>query len=52
MGAVNDSESLSLSLSLSGVPGGSRACEHVEDEALVLLTAGGWPADEQERFRE
>lgn len=32
--------------------GAAGACEHAEDDALVLLTAGGWPADEQERFRE
>ncbi len=52
MGVVNDSKNLSLSVFLETRGLAAGACEHAEDDALVLLTAGGWPADEQEQFRE
>ncbi len=54
VGVVNDSKKpFSFSFCVSGGSGSHPDHEQEQQECVnMLLTAGGWPADEQERFRE
>ncbi len=54
VGVVNDSKKpFSFSFCVSGGSGSHPDHEQEQQERVnMLLTAGGWPADEQERFRE